>query len=99
ESDLAGWQSGLFYADGTPKSSMWFVHAAIVAARAGTLASCPDAAAPTVSLQVGVGTVTASASDDTGVGAVQLLVDDRIVAVDYIAPYRFAWRPRKKRAY
>ena len=99
ESDLAGWQSGLFYADGTPKSSMWFVHAAIAAARAGTLARCPDDAAPTVSMQVGDGTVTANAGDNVGVGAVQLLVDDRIVGVDYNAPYRFAWRPRKRRSY
>ena len=99
ESDLAGWQSGLFYADGTPKSSMWFVHAAIAAARAGTLARCPDDAAPTVSMQVGDGTVTANAGDNVGVGAVQLLVDDRIVGVEYNAPYRFAWRPRKRRSY
>ena len=90
EADLGGWQSGLFYADGTPKSSLWFVHNAIVAARAGTLASCPDDAAPTVSLQVGDGTVTASAGDDVGVGAVQLLVDDKVVATDYRAPYRFS---------
>jgi hypothetical protein len=99
EADLAGWQSGLFYADGMPKSSLWFVHNAIAAARAGTLASCPDDAAPTVSLQVGAGTVTANASDDIGVGAVQLLVDDKVVGVDYSAPYRFAWRPRKQRGY
>jgi hypothetical protein len=99
ESDLAGWQSGLFYADATPKSSLYYVHDAIVAARAGTLASCPDTTAPTVSLQVGDGTVTANASDDIGVGAVQLLVDDRVVGVDYRAPYRFAWRPRKKHGY
>lgn len=99
ESDLTGWQSGLFYADGTPKSSLWFVHAAIAAARAGTLTRCPDEAAPTVSLQLGDGTVTANAGDDTGVGAVQLLVDDRVVGVDYRPPYRFAWRPRKQRGY
>lgn len=68
ESDLAGWQSGLFYADGTPKASMWFVHAAISAARAGTLTRCPGEAAPTVSLQLGDGTVTANAGDDTVVG-------------------------------
>jgi Big-like domain-containing protein len=99
EADLGGWQSGLFYADGTPKSSLWFVHNAIVAARAGTLASCPDDAAPTVTLQIGAGIVTANATDDVGVGAVQLLVDDRVVATDYRAPYRFAWRPSKKRGY
>jgi Bacterial Ig domain len=52
-----------------------------------------------VSLQVGDRTVTANAGDNIGVGAVQLLVDDRIVGVDYNAPYRFAWRPRKKRSY
>jgi hypothetical protein len=90
EADLGGWQSGLFYADGTPKSSMWFVHNAIVAARAGSLASCPDDAAPTVSLEVGDGTVTANAGDDVGVGAVQMLVDDKVVATDYRTPYRFS---------
>ena len=99
EADLSGWQSGLFYADGTPKSSLWFVHNAIAAARAGLLAHCPDDAAPTVSLQVADGTVTASAGDNVGVGAVQLLVDDKVVGVDYDAPYRFAWRPRHKRGY
>jgi Bacterial Ig domain/Cellulase (glycosyl hydrolase family 5) len=99
EADLGGWQSGLFYADGTPKSSLWFVHNAIVAARAGTLANCPDNAAPTVSLQVANGAVIANASDDVGVGAVQLLVDDKVVGTDYRAPYSFAWRPRKKHGY
>jgi hypothetical protein len=91
ESNLAGWQSGPFYADGTPKSSFQAIHDAIAYARAGTLTKCPDRKAPTVTLQVGNGTITAGASDDVGVGAVQLLVDGRQAGVDYAAPYEFRW--------
>jgi hypothetical protein len=89
ESDLGGWQSGPFYADGTPKPSFRAIRDAIAAARAGTLARCPDQAAPTVSLQVANGTVTVGAADDVGVGMVQLLVDGKVAAVDYTAPYVF----------
>lgn len=42
ESDLGRWQSGVYYADDTPKSSLAAVHGAAEAARAGTLVpSCP----------------------------------------------------------
>ncbi len=37
ESDLRAWQSGLFYSDDTPKSSLWPVRAAAEAARTNTL--------------------------------------------------------------
>jgi hypothetical protein len=40
EPDLAAWQSGLFYADDTPKSSLPAVRAAINGALAGTLVDC-----------------------------------------------------------
>ncbi|HEX6491537.1 MAG TPA: hypothetical protein VF002_09235 [Gaiellaceae bacterium] len=40
EPDLDRWQSGLYYADGTPKSDLTFVKQAAQAARVGTL-SCP----------------------------------------------------------
>jgi hypothetical protein len=40
ERDLAAWQSGLYYADDTPKSSLASVRQAIEQAHAGTLASC-----------------------------------------------------------
>jgi hypothetical protein len=40
EPNLAAWQSGLFYADDTPKSSLPRVRAAIHAATAGTLVDC-----------------------------------------------------------
>jgi hypothetical protein len=96
ESSLAGWQSGPFYADGTPKESFQTFHDAIANAHAGTLTSCPDQTAPTVTMQVGNGVVTAGATDDVGVGAVQLLVDGRQVDVDYTAPYTFHWQAPKQ---
>jgi hypothetical protein len=95
EASLAGWQSGPFYADGTPKSSFGAVRDAIAAAHAGTLTHCPDRTPPTVTMQVGNGVVTATASDDVGVGEVQLLVDGGVVGVDYTAPYTFAWKAGK----
>jgi hypothetical protein len=40
ESDLGRWQSGLYYADDTPKSSLPAVRAAVIATRDGTIARC-----------------------------------------------------------
>jgi hypothetical protein len=37
-----GWQSGLYYADGTPKSSIGLVRNAADATRRGIVAQCPD---------------------------------------------------------
>ena len=42
EHDARAWQSGLYYSDGTPKSSLAPVRAAALAAQAGTLARCAD---------------------------------------------------------
>lgn len=39
--DGDGWQSGLFYADGTPKSSAEIVKQAILEEKNGTLSTCP----------------------------------------------------------
>jgi hypothetical protein len=42
EPALAGWQSGLYYADGTPKSSLTLVRNAFDSTRRGIIATCPD---------------------------------------------------------
>jgi hypothetical protein len=42
ERDARGWQSGLFYADDTPKSNLARVRAAVHLAREGTLARCAN---------------------------------------------------------
>jgi hypothetical protein len=91
EAGLPGWQSGLFYADGTPKSSLDAVRAAESAARAGTLTTCPDATAPVVSVtSVANGTLVAQANDDVGVAKVELYANGVLVGVDYAAPYTFS---------
>jgi hypothetical protein len=41
ETALAGWQSGLFYADGTPKTSLAPVRQAMGESRRGVVAACP----------------------------------------------------------
>jgi hypothetical protein len=41
EPALAGWQSGVYYADDTPKSSLAPVHAAMELSRRGVIAHCP----------------------------------------------------------
>jgi len=41
ETDLLAWQSGVYYADGTPKSSLGAVKAALDEARRGVVAQCP----------------------------------------------------------
>ncbi len=41
ETDLLAWQSGAYYADGTPKSSLGAVKAALDEARRGVVAQCP----------------------------------------------------------
>jgi len=91
EADLAAWQSGVFYADGTPKSSLQAVHDAAVAARAGTLATCPDTSAPTVTpSQPANGTLTVQATDDIGVGKVELWANGALVGTDFAGPYGFS---------
>jgi hypothetical protein len=99
EPALTGWQSGPYYADGTPKSSLGAFRDAGSASRAGTLTSCPDTNAPTVTLttpangaivrgQVVLGAV---ASDDVGVGKVTYLTDGVAVATKYNPGATFAW--------
>ena len=91
ESDLSGWQSGVFYADGTPKSSLAAVRDAAAAARAGTLTSCPDTTAPTVTVAPPTnGTLLVQAADDVGVGKVELYADGVLAGVDYSPPYAFS---------
>ncbi len=40
EAALASWQSGVYYADGTPKSSLYAVRDALARARGGSIARC-----------------------------------------------------------
>jgi hypothetical protein len=42
EPTLASWQSGVYYADGTPKSSLYAVRDALERFRGGSIARCPD---------------------------------------------------------
>jgi hypothetical protein len=47
ESNANAWQSGLFYADDTPKASMKSVRATVESAENGTLSRCAGATSPT----------------------------------------------------
>jgi hypothetical protein len=49
EEALASWQSGVYYADGTPKASFWAVRDALDRTRGGSIAHC-DGLAVDVSL-------------------------------------------------
>jgi hypothetical protein len=99
ESALRAWQSGPFYADGTPKSSLPAIRDAAVAARNGTAARCPDRMRPAVALSTTSGAIAANASDGVGVGKVTLFVNGRLAEVKYAAPYTFVWRPSRKGHY
>jgi hypothetical protein len=99
ESALGAWQSGPFYADGTPKSSVAAIRTAALAARAGSAATCPDRTPPAVSLSTTNGVIAATASDGVGVGKVSLFVNGRLADVKYAAPYAFAWAPTRKGRY
>ena len=99
ESALGAWESGPFYADGTPKSDVPAIHAAALAARAGSAAKCPDRTPPAVAVSTTNGVVTAAASDGVGVGKVSLFVNGRLAGVRYAAPYAFAWAPTHKGRY
>jgi hypothetical protein len=55
ESALAAWQSGVYYPDGTPKTSLAAVRDALAATRGGSIGRCPGLAlelAPTVSFDL-----------------------------------------------
>ncbi len=52
ETDLRRWQSGLYYADLTPKTSFGPVRDAVVLARRGALARCPGLAVPVTPLEI-----------------------------------------------
>jgi hypothetical protein len=97
ESSLAGWQSGVYYADGTPKASLAAVRDAASAARAGTLTTCPDTRPPSAAITSASGgssvSVTGTATDDVGVGRVELLADGSVVATKFAPPYAFTWKP------
>ena len=100
ENALGAWQSGPFYADGTPKI-VRAIRQAALAARAGTLASCPDRTAPgmTITGPAPDGTVSGDATDDVGVGRVELTSNGIVVGVKYTAPYTFAWKPGREGRY
>jgi len=46
ETALSAWQSGLYYADGTPKTSLSPVREALAATRGGSIARCPGLTIP-----------------------------------------------------
>ncbi len=46
EPALASWQSGVYYADGSPKTSLPAVRAALNASRGGSIARCPGLSLP-----------------------------------------------------
>lgn len=99
EGALGGWQSGPYYADGTPKSSLPAIRDAALAARAGSAATCPDRTAPAVSISTLDGLVTAAAADGVGVGKVTLRVNGTVVDTRFAGPYTFSWRPKRARRY
>jgi hypothetical protein len=99
ESALSAWQSGPYYADDTPKSSLAGIRDAAASARAGTLTTCPDTTPPTVTLTApkdgatvrGTITLTATAADDVGVGKVEWLIGGVVLAGKAVSPYSFDW--------
>jgi len=99
ESALAAWQSGPYYADDSPKSSLAAIRDAAAAVRGGTLTACPDTTPPTVTLTSptsgavvhGTVTLTATAADDVGVGKVEWLVNGVVLAEKAVSPYSFDW--------
>jgi hypothetical protein len=99
ESALGAWQSGPYYADGTPKSSLPAIRDAAAAARNGTSAACPDRTPPAVTISAKEGRVVADASDAVGVGKVTLTVNGALAEVKYAFPYAFAWTPKRKGRY
>jgi hypothetical protein len=99
ESGLSGWQSGVYYPDETPKSSLARVRDSAAAARAGTLTQCPDTVPPSVALTApaaglvtkGAVTLSATASDDVGLGKVEFLANGAVVGSKAVPPYTITW--------
>lgn len=101
ESALTGWQSGPYYADDTPKSSLAAIRDAAASMHGGTLTSCPDQTLPTATLTAPASglvvgartsvTLTATGSDDVGVNRVEFLVNGRVVGYKAVAPYTMTW--------
>jgi len=52
EPALASWQSGVYYADGSPKTSLYAVRDALARARGGSIARCDGLALPVASTKV-----------------------------------------------
>ncbi len=71
------------------------------AARAGTLAICPDKTAPAVTIAAPAadGTIAGTATDDVGVGRVDLVVNGTVVSSKYTEPYSFVWKPAQPGRY
>jgi hypothetical protein len=99
ETALGAWQSGPFYSDGTPKSSVPAIRTAALAARGGSAAACPDRTPPAVVISTTNGKIGADASDGVGVGKVSLFVNGRLADIKYAAPYAFSWAPKRKGRY
>jgi len=99
EPSLAAWQSGTYYADDTPKSSLVRIRDSAAAARAGTITTCPDRTAPTVALTAPAAGITvgssvvlsATASDNVGFGKIEFLVNGVVVGSKAYKPYTFTW--------
>ena len=99
EPALAAWQSGPYYADDTPKTSLPGIRDAAAAARAGTLTTCPDRTPPTLALTApaagrtlhGTITLSANASDNVGIGKVEFLVNGTVVGSKAVKPYSISW--------
>ena len=100
ESALGAWQSGPFYADGTPKSSRARDprRGARRARRERRDVPRPHAAGRR-HLDDERHRSTAAASDGVGVGKVSLFVNGRLADVKYAAPYAFSWAPTRKGRY
>jgi hypothetical protein len=100
EPRLEGWQSGLRYADDSPKASLAVVRDAAERSRAGTLTTCPDATAPSVELTApadgtvvgGTVALAAQASDAVGVGKVEFLVNGVVAKSKAVPPYEQTWQ-------
>ena len=100
ESALGAWQSGPFYADGTPKSSVAGDprRRARRARRQRRDVPRPHRRRRSRSRRRAASS-RPRASDGVGVGKVSLFVNGRLAGVKYAAPYTFAWAPARRGRY